>query len=140
MAEAMLNHLGGSKFVASSAGSRPAGFVHPLAIHALSELHIPIGDVTSKSWDVFAEQEMDVVITLCDSAAKEACPLFPGTKFKVHWSIPDPVFHHGDETQREAFAVLVANRIKAKIEGLVSIDWSQPRDNIEKRLAFLGEI
>jgi len=140
MAEAMLAHLGGPKFEACSAGSRPAGFVHPLAVHALSALGVPLGEMESKSWDVFAGKEVDVVITLCDSAAQEACPVFPGKQFKVHWSTPDPAFHEGDETERTAFAVSVAKRIKAKIEGLVSIDWNRPRREIAGRLTFLGEI
>lgn len=140
MAEALLTHLGHEAFEANSAGSRPAGFVHPLALHALSILRIPLDDLTSKSWDAFAGQEMDVVITLCDSAAQESCPVFPGTKFKAHWSIPDPAFYEGNEMQRAAFAVSVAKRIQAKVEGLVSSDWSQPREVIERRLCFLGEI
>ncbi len=136
----MLRHLGGGAFLAHSAGSRPAGFIHPLAVYALSAMRIPLGELESKSWDVLAGQPMDVVITLCDSAAKEACPIFPETRFKVHWSIPDPAFHAGDQMEREAFALLVANRIRAKIEGLVSINWTGPNNEIEKRLRFLGDI
>lgn len=140
MAEAMLRHLGGSAFAAHSAGSRPAGFIHPLAIHALSVMRIPLGELASKSWNESADTPIDVAITLCDSAAQESCPILPGTKFKVHWPLPDPAFHPGDEAERANFAVLVAERIRAKIEGLVSIDWSASTDVIEKRLRFLGEM
>jgi arsenate reductase len=142
MAEAILRHLGGGRFTAHSAGSKPAGFIHPLAVQTLSAMGIPLGNMESKSWDEFAanEKPIDVVITLCDSAAKEPCPNFPGTKFKAHWSLPDPAFHVGDDSERAAFALLVGQRIHAKIEGLLRVDWTAPPDEVTKRLRFLGEI
>ncbi len=140
MAEAILRDLGGGEFTAHSAGSKPAGFIHPLAIHALSVMRIPLGELESKSWNEFADRPIDVAITLCDSAAQESCPIFPGTIFKVHWSLPDPAFHLGGESERAAFALLVAQRIRAKIEGLLSIDWKASPDEIMKRLRFLGDI
>ena len=140
MAEAMLRHLGDDRFVAQSAGSKPAGFIHPLAVHALSTMHIPLSGLESKSWDDFANKHVDVAITLCDSAAAEACPNFPGTLYRVHWSLPDPAYHLGDHTQRADFAVLVAQRIRAKVEGLLAIDWSSSHIEIQKRLTFLGDI
>jgi len=140
MAEAMLRHLGSDRFAAHSAGSRPAGFIHPLAVHALSTMRIPLSELESKSWNEFADKHVDVAITLCDSAAAEACPNFPGTRFKVHWSLPDPAYHLGDETQRADFALLMAHRIRAKIEGLLAIDWASSNLEIQKRLSFLGDI
>lgn len=140
MAEAILRQLGGARFTAHSAGSKPAGFVHPLAIHALSVMRIPLDELESKSWGVFEGKPIDLAITLCDSAAQESCPVFLGTKFKVHWSIPDPAFHLGKEAERADFALLVAQRIRAKIEGLLSIDWKAASDEIGKRLRFLGDI
>ena len=140
MAEAILRHLGGGRFTVHSAGSKPAGFIHPLAIHALSVMRIPLGELESKSWNEFSDKPIDVAITLCDSAAQESCPIFSGTKFKIHWSIPDPAFHLGKEAERADFALLVAQRIRAKIEGLILIDWKAPSDEISKRLRFLGEI
>jgi protein-tyrosine-phosphatase len=140
MAEAMLRHLGGGRFEAHSAGSKPAGFIHPLAVHALTVMRVPLGELESKSWNEFADKPIDIAITLCDSAAQEPCPNFSGTKFKVHWSIPDPAFHLGKVAECADFALLVAQRIRAKIEGLISIDWNAPSDEINKRLRFLGDI
>jgi arsenate reductase len=140
MAEAILRHLSGKKFRAHSAGSRPAGFIHPLAVHALTVLRVPLGELTSKNWNEFGQTQIDVVITLCDSAAKESCPFFPGTRFNAHWSLPDPAFHVGNEAERASFAVSVAQRIRAKIEGFVAIDWESPTEEIAARLRFLGEI
>lgn len=140
MAEAILRHVGGERFAACSAGSHPAGFVHPLAIHALASLRIPLGNLESKSWDRFAGQPVDAAITLCDSAAAEACPVFAGTAHKAHWGLPDPAFHPGDEEARAGFAVAVAQRLRGKIEGLIQIDWTASPSNILDRLRALGEL
>ncbi|UCE59210.1 MAG: arsenate reductase ArsC [Phycisphaerales bacterium] len=140
MAEALLRHLGGDRFAALSAGSQPAGFVHPLAEIAMERLNVPVADQTSKSWDVFATTPIDVVITLCDAAASETCPNWSSSPITAHWSLPDPTFHLGDEAERVEFAVRVATRLKAKIRGLVDLDWSADRDDLLKRLEFLGEI
>ena len=140
MAEAILRHLGGGKFRAISAGSRPAGFIHPLAIHALTVMDVPLGDAKSKSWDEFDKHPVDAAITLCDSAAAEHCPAFGGTPYRAHWSLPDPAYFVGDETQRRNFALLVAQRLGAKIEKLVAMDWNQRPREIQKQLEFLGEI
>jgi len=140
MAEAILRHLGGDAFEALSAGSHPAGFVHPLAIEVLRRLEIPLGDPVSKSWNEFARDAVDVVITVCDYAAAEVCPVWPGDPIKAHWSLPDPAYHGGSEEECLEFALRVAKRLHAKIEGLVQLDWSSPRRDIERRLAFLAEI
>ena len=78
MAEALINHLGRGRYQAWSAGSAPAGYVHPKSIEALQRHDIPSGQPRSKSWDEFAAQSFDLVITVCDQAAGESCPLFPG--------------------------------------------------------------
>jgi arsenate reductase len=140
MAEAMLTHWGGERSTACSAGSHPAGFVHPLAIAALGRLNVPLHDARSKSWNEFAESRLDAVITLCDAAASESCPVWPGAPISAHWSLPDPAFHPGSVPERVEFAVLVAQRLAAKVRGLVEIDWSKPREHVEERLRFLGEI
>lgn len=140
MAEAMLRHLAGERFEAFSAGSSPAGFVHPLALEALRRLGIPIGDTRSKSWHEFTDIPLDMVITVCDSAAGESCPAFPGGPLRAHWSLPDPVFHLGPDEERSAFSTLIAERLRRKIEGLIAVDWLAPRDETERKLRFLGEI
>lgn len=140
MAEATLRHLAGDRFEALSAGSHPAGFVHPLALAALDHLGIPVHNARSKSWNEFADRSVDVVITLCDDAAREACPAWPGDPIKVHWSMPDPVCHFGSEDERFEFALRVAERLRAKIEGLVQLDWSSDQAKLIEGLERLGRI
>jgi arsenate reductase len=143
MAEAILRHVAGGRFEALSAGSHPAGFVHPLAIEAMRQMEIPLEEHTSKSWDEFASAEggpVDVVITVCDNAAGEACPSWPGDPITAHWSLPDPVYHPGSEEERSDFALRVAQRLCTKIEGLIELEWTMDRAELSKRLAFLSEI
>jgi len=140
MAEAILRHLGGDRFDAFSAGSHPAGFVHPLAIEAMGRLNIPMDDPTSKGWDQFANFPFDAVITLCDAAAREACPLWPGSPVTAHWSLPDPSYHVGTEDERIEFSVRVAERLRMKTQGLIDLDWSADKVELARRLQFLGEI
>lgn len=104
MAEALINQLAGGTYTAQSAGSRPAGHVHPLAIETLQNHGIEVVAARSKSWDELATQPFDTVITVCDQAANESCPIFPGTPHKLHWSIPDPAKASGsDEAITQAF-------------------------------------
>jgi arsenate reductase len=140
MAEAILRRLGGDRFEAFSAGTYPAGFVHPLAIEAMRRMDIPMENPTSKSWDEFANVQVDTVITLCDAAAGEACPLWPGNPITGHWSLPDPAYHIGTEDERIEFALRVAERLRTKIQGLIDLDRSADKTELSKRLQFLGEI
>lgn len=140
MAEHTLHHLGGERFEAHSAGSRPAGFIHPLAIAALAELGIPILFAESKSWDRYEGEQFDAVLTMCDSAAQDPCPIWPGAPLIAHWSLPDPAFHPGDDQERFAFAITVARRIVRKIEGLIQLDWSADRAALQLELNRLGDI
>jgi len=105
LAEAILNSEGGDHFRGYSAGSHPKGSVHPGSIALLNELGLPTDGLRSKSWDEFAApgaRPLDIVITVCDNAAGEVCPIWPGTPSKLHWSIPDPAAVEGD-AQAEAF-------------------------------------
>jgi arsenate reductase len=104
MAEALVNAKGGTRFIASSAGSHPAPRVNPFAIQALREIGIEWEGHQPRSVDEFADEEFDFVITVCDNA-KEACPIFPGHPLAFHWGMPDPAEAAGtDADKARAFA------------------------------------
>jgi arsenate reductase len=97
MAEMLINHLGAGRYKAVSAGSFPAGYVHPKSIETLKRHGIEAGEPRSQSWDEFTNQKLDLVITVCDQAASEQCPTFLGDYEKLHWSTPDPAKAEGTE-------------------------------------------
>ncbi len=107
IAEALLNFWGKSRFQAFSAGSHPKGEVHPLALEVLSRNRVPAGNARSKSWDEFATPDappLDFVFTVCDNAAQEICPIWPGQPMTAHWGIHDPAAVVGtDEEKARAF-------------------------------------
>lgn len=108
LAEAAMNHLHGAHgFTAMSAGSHPTGVVNPLALEVLSAHHIPTDGLRSKNWDEFSGEEVksiDFVFTVCDNAAGEVCPIWPGQPITAHWGVPDPAAVQGtDELKRRAF-------------------------------------
>lgn len=114
MAEAILNFKGKPRFTAYSAGSHPSGKVRPEALQRLQAANISTDELRSKSWDEFASPgapKMDFVFTVCDNAAKEACPFWPGQPLTAHWGVPDPAGVRGspqeiERTFREAFSIL----------------------------------
>lgn len=120
MAEALINQLGRRKFEAVSAGSNPAGYVHPQSIATLERHGIAAGAPHSKSWDVFAGQAFDLIITVCDGAAAETCPFFPGQGRKLHWSTPDPAKAVGTQEEIDAAFDTAFRMLKTRIEELVS--------------------
>lgn len=116
MAEALINQLKQGKFEAVSAGSFPAGYVHPKSIETLKRHDIDPGEPRSKSWDEFAGQHFDYVITVCDAAADEVCPAFQGQYQRLHWSTPDPAKAEGTETEIEAAFDEAFQMLKSRIE------------------------
>ena len=119
MAEAILRQIGAGRFNAFSAGSRPAGKVNPLAIELLQANRMPVDGLRSKNWDEFAvpgAPPLHFVFTVCDNAAGEACPVWPGQPVTAHWGIPDPAAVEGtDEHKRKAFLdafVILKRRIE----------------------------
>jgi arsenate reductase (thioredoxin) len=112
--EAILNYKGRPNFTAYSAGSHPSGFIHPQALRQLELARLSAAGLRSKSWDEFAKPDapkMDFVFTVCDNAAREPCPVWPGQPMTAHWGVPDPAAEHGTPEQierafREAFNVL----------------------------------
>ena len=114
MAEAILNHKGGPRFTAFSAGSHASGTVRPEALAQLEVAHIPTAGLRSKTWDEFATPaapKLDFVFTVCDNAAKEVCPIWPGQHMTAHWGVPDPAAAQGTAQEiqrayRDAFFML----------------------------------
>jgi len=110
LAEAILNHLGGDRFHAFSAGSYPKGAVHPLALELLRSRDVPIEGLHSKSWAAYSGPDapkMDMIITVCDQAAGETCPIWPGHPVTVHWGLPDPAAVEGSlDERRDAFGAV----------------------------------
>jgi arsenate reductase len=120
LAEAILRNQGGAKFVSYSAGSQPKGQVHPYAIDLLKQLKLDTDNLRSKNWDEFATPtapKLDFVFTVCDNAANEVCPVWPGQPMSAHWGLPDPAAVEGtDAEKRLAFAEtfrMLKNRISA---------------------------
>ena len=116
MAAALNNHLGQGKFSAVSAGSFPVGYVHPQSIETLARHGVSAGEPRSKSWDEFENRNFDQVVTVCDQAASESCPVFLGQCEKIHWSIPDPAKADGTNEEIEKAFDDVFQMIKNRIE------------------------
>ena len=115
LAEGWLRQLAGDRFEAASAGAKPAGYVHPLAVQAMAEVGVDISQHTSKSLDSFAGQTFDWLITVCDHA-RESCPTFAGAKQRRHWSFDDPALARGSEAEKMAVFRRVRDEIKAQLE------------------------
>lgn len=142
MAEALLRHLGGGRFVASSAGSHPAGAVQPLALETLAAMQVPADGLRSKDWAGFAgtgAPALDIVITVCDKAAGEACPVWPGQPMTAHWGLPDPAaVPDGDDRRRRAFRD-AAVALKRRIELMLSLPMAAlDRLSLQRELRDIG--
>ncbi|MCB1615180.1 MAG: arsenate reductase ArsC [Pseudomonadales bacterium] len=125
LAEAVTNYYGNGRLIARSAGSQPAGEVHPLTLKYLAEAGVPIDGLSSQSWDAHESWNPDVVITVCDSAAGEQCPLWFGKALKVHWGLPDPSsLKAGPEETAEAFRATI-NTLRERIETLLANNLEQ---------------
>ena len=131
ISEALLNTLGGGRFKAYSAGSHASGTVNPMALRVLQDAGISTHGLRSKSWDEFAQPgapKVDFVITVCDNAAHETCPVFPGRPASAHWGVPDPAAVQGtDEQRREAFAQAL-RVLRRRVQELTSL----PFDSVDK--------
>jgi arsenate reductase (thioredoxin) len=142
MAEALLTRLGDGRIRAHSAGSRPAGRPNPFAVELLRARGHAIEGLRSKSWDEFAAPEaprMDVVVTVCDAAAGEACPIWPGQPLRAHWSLPDPAAAEGsDDAKRRAFEA-VYRRIEPCVAALAALPFDTvPREELARRLKAIA--
>jgi len=131
MAEAYLNAAGKGRFVAYSAGSHPGGKVNPFALELLRKNRIDAAGLRSKSWDEYARPgapEFDFVFTVCDNAAGEVCPLWPGQPISAHWGVNDPAAVHGrDEEKRRAFF-----RAYTELSARINLFLSLPLDKLDR--------
>ncbi|MFO6419286.1 arsenate reductase ArsC [Hylemonella sp. W303a] len=138
LAEGILNEMGRGRFKAYSAGSHPKGSVHPLSLKTLAAHRIPTGGFHSKSWEEFAQPGapvMDFVFTVCDQAAGEVCPVWPGQPVSAHWGQPDPAAVEGnEEAQERAFRAAFVT-MKRRIELMLAL----PLDKLD-RLAIQQEV
>lgn len=124
LAEALLNHLGGGRFRAYSAGSFPKGEVHPLAIELLRAKGLTTEGLRSKSWDEFAAPgapRLDLILTVCDNAAGEICPIWPGKPVTAHWGVADPAAVVGSERERSLAFEKAMGELEARIRLLIEL-------------------
>ena len=143
MAEVLLDHLGRGRFKAFSAGSHPAGKVNPWAIETLKAVGMAAHDLRSKSWEEFARPgapPIDFVITVCDNAASEICPIWPGKPTTAHWGVPDPAaVEGGDDEKRKAFRAAMTT-LRRRIELLVNLPLDKlDRVGMQDHLRTIGE-
>ena len=128
IAEALANHLGAGRLQAFSAGSAPTGQVNPHALAVLARHDVPVHDPRSQSWDAFEDQPLDLVITVCDNAAGESCPVWLGDTVKVHWGVPDPahvVDSGADAAVIERAFELTYQQMACRIERLLALPLAQ---------------
>ncbi|OGU21442.1 MAG: protein-tyrosine-phosphatase [Hydrogenophilales bacterium RIFOXYD1_FULL_62_11] len=143
LAETLLTNLGKGRFRAFSAGSHPAGQVHPFALALLEKNHFDTSGLRSKSWDEYAQLDaprLDFVITVCDNAAGEVCPVWPGQPMTAHWGIPDPAAVEGtDEQKRHAF-VDAMNQLQRRICMFVNLPFATlDKMKLEKAVREIGK-
>jgi arsenate reductase (thioredoxin) len=143
LAEALINHLGDGRWRAYSAGSKPTGKVNPYALSTLAGHEIDASYARSKSWDEFAlsdAPQMDLIVTVCDNAANETCPVWPGAPRSAHWGLDDPAAAEGHPARTAAFESAY-QIIRARIEAFVALDFDQiPAAQIGAELKKIGKI
>lgn len=142
MAEAILNRLAPGRFRGYSAGSRPKGEVHPMALDLLRRQNYPVDELRSKSWGEFAEAgapEMHFVFAVCDATAAEVCPVWPGQPISAHWGVPDPVVALGSEAERRLAFVDAFRMLENRISIFVNLPMrSLDRLALQDRLDAIG--
>lgn len=144
LAESILNFKGKPRFTAYSAGSHPSGMVRPEALRLLTQVNLPTDGLRSKSWDEFSQPgapKLDFVFTVCDNAADEVCPVWPGQPITAHWGVPDPAAVHGNPSEierafREAYYLL-----DRRISLFLSLPFTAFNDlTLRKELANIGKL
>lgn len=141
MAEALFNHLGKGRVQAFSAGSNPTGEVHPQSIATLQRHGIATAGYHSKSWDAFHDTPLNLVITVCDNAAGETCPVFFGAPLKAHWGAPDPAHYEGTEEEIHAEFNRVYGILERRIAAFLALPFeSMHADALQAKLRDIGHL
>jgi arsenate reductase (thioredoxin) len=143
LAESLLTHWGRGKFVSFSAGSSPKGTVHPIALELLSHMKMPTEGMRSKSWDEFAKPgapKLDFVFTVCDNAAGEMCPIWPGQPMTAHWGVADPAAVEGPDTEKWLAFRTAFRELESRIKIFTSLPIrSLDRVKLHERLRAIGK-
>lgn len=160
MAEVLLKHYGGNRFVSFSAGSSPTGEIHPQSISTLKKRGVSASGCRSKSWDEFfgvkgswggnislpegefIDQHIDIVITVCDNAARDkTCPIFHGAPVKVHWGVPDPAKFEGTEEEITREFERVCDILEKRVKALIQLPVEKmSKDELQKELDAIGKL
>jgi len=142
LAEAYLNSAGSGRFKAYSAGSHPAGKVNPFALELLQQNRLPVADLRSKNWDEFARPgapKLDFVFTVCDNAAGEACPVWPGQPITAHWGVADPAAVTGSDADKRNSFLRAFTELSARINLLLALPLDKlDRLTLKRRLDAIG--
>ena len=143
LAEALVNHWGQGKFVGYSAGSSPKGKVHPIALELLAHMKMSTAGMRSKSWDEFARPgapKLDFVFTVCDNAAGEMCPIWPGQPMTAHWGVDDPAAVEGPDTEQWLAFRKAFRELESRIKAFTSLPIrSLDRVKLQERLREIGK-
>ena len=143
IAEAIMNAIGGERFKAFSAGSHPGGEVNPLVVAYLKEQDVPTAGARSKSWDEFARigaPEVNLVVTVCDQAAGEACPVWPGHPATAHWGVEDPARHMHDPAKARKAVEETFQTLHTKIQRLMALPIEKlDRPALQRKAREIGE-
>lgn len=141
LAEGLLNHYGKEKIRAFSAGSFPTGKVHPMSLVTLKRHGMSEQGYRSKSWDEFKDHPIDILITVCDNAAGEVCPLFPGSPIKAHWGVPDPAHFEGTSAEIEAEFDRVFAMLEKRVQAFMCLPLEQiSKDVLQQKLIEIGSL
>jgi len=144
LAEALINHWGRGRFRGFSAGSHPKGAVHPLALECLNLMGLPTEALRSKGWNEFAESKaprLDFIITVCDNAAGEVCPYWPGHPLTAHWGIPDPASVEGSEAERRMAFRTAYEALEERIKVLMGLALNlRDRARLQEQVGAIGRI
>jgi arsenate reductase (thioredoxin) len=143
LAESLVNHWGRGRFVGYSAGSLPKGLVHPIAIELLRHMKMPTEGMRSKSWEEFAKAgapKLDFVFTVCDNAAAEACPVWPGQPMTAHWGVADPAAVEGSDTEKWLAFRQAFRELESRIKIFTSLPiQSLDRVKLQQRVREIGQ-